>query len=442
MRAGGEPRRMDEERRELPRTLNLLDATMVVVGSMIGAGIFLKAGAIALVLPSPWLALSVWVVAGVLSLAGALTMAELSARYPRSGGLYVFLREAYGEKMGYCFGWSLLAVMQTGSIAAIAAGVSQGIDGLYGISDPAQLLIALLCIVLLTVINVLSVRATGTVQVVFTIVKCAGILILILGGLALGHGSLTNLDGEVLKGGLVGAYGICMLKALWAYDGWINATFVAGEIKRPERNLPLALALGTLAVIAVYVATNAAYHFCLPLDQIKGAKNAAVTLARFLGGENAAIWMAVLVVVSTFGALNSSILSGPRVYFAMARDRLMFEEMGAVHVQFQTPAFSILVQCLWSMLLLVAWSKFERITDNVMFIYWLFYALGGLALFKLRARESGPGYRVPGYPVVPLLFVLGALYLVINTIVVSPRDSAQALGLMALGALFYPLLKR
>lgn len=427
--------------RDLPRTLNLLDASMVVVGSMIGTGIFLKAGAIAPLLPSPWLALSVWVVAGLLSLAGALTMAELSARYPQSGGLYVFLREAYGEKMAYCFGWSLLAVMQTGSIAAIAAGISQGIDGLYGISPFTQKAIAWGCIIGLSAINILSVRATGTLQVVFTLVKCAGILLLILGGLALGHGSLANLQGQAPATGLIGIYGICMLKALWAYDGWINATFVAGEIKEPRRNLPLALAGGTLLVVAIYVATNAAYHFVLPLAEVSGAKNVAVVLARQVGGESAAIWMAVLVVISTFGALNSSILTGPRVYFAMARDRLMFPRLGAVHVQFQTPAFSILTQCIWSLMLLQFWGTFERITDNVMFIYWLFYALGGIALFRLRGNAH-EGYRVPGYPVVPILFVLGALFLVVNTVLTSPVDAAQALALILVGAFLYPLLRQ
>lgn len=424
---------------DLPRTLNLLDATMVVIGSMIGAGIFLKAGAIASLLPNPWLALSVWVVAGFLSLAGALTLAELSARYPQSGGLYVFLREAYGEKMAYSFGWSLLAVMQTGSIAAIAAGISQGIDGLHDISDLAQRAIEWGCIIGLSAINILSVRATGTIQVVFTVVKCLGILLLILAGL--GYARPENLAGQELPAaGLAGAYGICLLKALWAYDGWINATFVAGEIKDPGRNLPLSLAVGTLAVMLIYVLTNAAYHLVIPLHQLMGAKNAAVMLARLSGGEVMAVWMAALVVISTFGALNSSILSGPRVYFAMARDRLIFPQLGAVHPQFQTPAFSIAVQCFWSLLLLSLWSKFERITDNVMFIYWLFYALGGLALFKLPRAQTG--YRVPLYPVLPILFVVGALYLVINTVVVSPNDSAQALLLIAIGAVFYPLLKR
>lgn len=429
---------MDEER-DLPRTLNLLDATMVVVGSMIGSGIFLKAGAIAVYLPHPTVALSVWVVAGLLSMAGALTMAELSARYPRSGGLYVFLREAYGEKMAYCFGWSLLAVMQTGSIAAIAAGISQGIDGLHPISGLAQQAIAWGCIIALSAINILSVRATGTIQVVFTLIKCIGILLLIVGGLSFSHSQ--NLRGMVLTGGIAGAYGICLLKALWAYDGWINATFVAGEIKSPLRNLPLALTLGTVATIAIYLAVNAAYHLALPLFLVMGAKNVAVNLARHVAGELAALLVAVLVVVSTFGALNSSILSGPRVYFAMARDGLLFKELGAVHSHFQTPAFSILTQCIWSLVLLCFWGTFERITDNVMFIYWLFYALGGLALFKLR-RQPFEGYKVPGYPIVPLLFVLGALYLVINTVIVSPKDSLQALGLIAIGAVFYPILKR
>ncbi len=430
---------------DLPRRLGLLDATTVVIGSMIGAGIFLKAGEIAQKLPSPWLAVSVWVVAGLLSMAGALSMAELSSRYPHSGGLYVFLREAYGDKMAYLFGWSLLSVMQTGSIAAIAAGVSQGIDELHHLTPFQSNAIAVGCIVFLSGVNIWSVRAVGAIQILFTVIKCGGILVLIGGGFLSTAGSLANFaPGEVPVGlAFLGAYGVCMLKALWAYDGWINATFVAGEIKEPKRNLPLALGLGTLIVMLVYVATNAAYHYVLPLAEVQQAENAATVLALHTGGAQAALLMTALVAISTFGALNSSILAGPRVYFAMARDRLIFAPLGAIHSSLLTPHFAILVQAVWSVALLALWGTFERITDNVMFIYWLFYALGGLAVFILRKKTDDEiPYRTPGYPVVPVLFVVGALGLVINTVIQSPNDSAQALGLMVIGAVFYPLLKR
>ncbi|MEW6277968.1 MAG: amino acid permease [Candidatus Eremiobacterota bacterium] len=441
---------------DLPRRLSRLDATTVVIGSMIGAGIFLKAAAIAQLLPDPKLALAVWVVAGALSLFGALSLAELGAMHPHSGGLYVYLREAYGPVVAYLFGWSLLAVMQTGSIAGIAAGVSQNVAELNpGMPQWIRFSLDGSLIMLLTAANIWSVRAGAGIQNAFTAAKCLGILALIVGGFTAAGGSLENFRGAALPTGLalVGAFGTCMLKAMWAYDGWINATFVAGEVRDPQRNLPRALAVGTGLVMLVYVLTNAAYHYGLPLLAVQEAESPAGALGGaiggFLGHTDEAIGMGataivVLATVSTFGALNSSIMTGPRVYYAMARDGLFFKELGAVHAVWLTPWFALAVQGVWSIALLQFWKSFETITDNVMFIYWIFYAMGGVAVFLLRARmpDAERPYRVWGYPLVPLAFVGGALFLIVNTIVENPKNSAQALVLLAVGLVLYPLIKR
>jgi APA family basic amino acid/polyamine antiporter len=419
---------------DLPRRFTLLDTTMLCIGGTIGSGIYLKPAAIATLLPSSTLVMAVWIAAGVLTLLGALTYAGLTAARPQHGGLYVILTEAYGPLAGFLFGWSLLALLETGSIAGLAAGVAQLVSGVWPLGALERPLAAAL-IILLSVANAISVKGGAWVQNLFTAVKTAGLAALLTAGL-LSHGPSHLSEVGTIPAGLAlaSAFGVCMVKALWAYDGWINLTFVAGEVRDPETTLPKALTLGTLVVIAVYLGANLAYHRVLPLAQVQGASSVGADVAMTLFGTGAAFAMTLLMMASTFGTLNSSILTGARVYFAMARARLFFPVVGRVTARSQAPGVALALQAVWSIMLLGLWGTFDRITDNVIFIYWIFYALGAMTVFRSDIRPWG-------YPWVPLIFVAVSAALTVNSIAQHPTDALQAFVLLGSGLLLYPLFQ-
>ncbi len=431
----------------LQRSLSLTDAIAIVVGSMIGSGIFLKASEIAVLIPHPPIILCIWVLSGLLTLGGALVIAELGAMMPEAGGLYVYLRRAYGPFVGFVFGWSLLAILQTGSIAGLAAGAVQSLSVMLPSVESVQFPLAAAIIALLTTLNVISLKLGARIQNVLTFAKVLGILILIGGAVILGGASAENFapspNFPLFDLGILGAIGICITKSLWAYDGWVNLGFVAGELKDPQRNLPKAIAYGIGLVILVYLATNAAYHFVLPMEAVQNSKSVAVEVARKLLGDPGTLALSVLTFLSMIGALNSSVLSAPRVYYAMAQDGKFPPQVGAVHHTFKTPYIALIIQGLWSLVLLAWWGKFATLTDNVVFIFWIFYALGAGAVIRLRNVEphTHRPYRSVGYPWVPVVFILVAICLTINTLIQAPSQSAQALVLVVSGAAVYPLFK-
>ncbi len=419
---------------------------------MIGSGVFLKATSIATRLPDPRLVVLVWIVSGVLTFFGALSLAELGAMRPKSGGLYAILHDEIGPFAAFLFGWSLLAILQTGSIAGLAAGVvERALAAQFALTPRQSTLAAGGLVVVFSCINVLSVRAAAGIQNVFTVAKSIGILGLIFGAFVFATGSGENLAraGSPANGASwFSAFGIAMVGALWAYDGWVNVSFVAGEIREPQRNVPRALLLGTLVVTALYVLVNFAYHWVLPMAVIQAAKNPSRELAmRFLGGGGAVV-MTVLVAISSLGTLNSSVLSGPRVFFAMARDGLLFRRVASIHPRFRTPHIAIFLQCAWALVLLTRWKTFDALTDNVVFIYWIFYGLGVFALLVSRRRnpDATRPFRTPGFPAVPLIFIGGALFLTGNTLYdsVAHKNTAalEAFGLLGLGTVLYPYFKR
>ena len=431
---------MSEER--LERRLNLGDATAIVVGSMIGSGIFLKASGIAQLVAHPPLILGVWLLAGLLTLGGALVIAELGAMMPEAGGLYIYLRRAYGPFIAFLFGWSLLAVLQTGSIAGLAAGAMQSLAVLAPGIKPYGFWLSAVLIATLTGLNVLSVKSGARVQNILTVAKVLGIIILVGGAILMGGASTENFQPQPLPTvGLLGAIGLCVTKALWAYDGWVNLGFVAGELREPQKNLPKAIAIGIGLVILVYLLTNAAYHFVLPMEVVQNSDSVAVEVARKLIGSGGLVAMSVLTFVSMAGALNSSIMSAPRVYYAMAQDGKFPPIMGSVHHSFRTPHVALIVQGFWAIGLLTLWGTFERLTDNVVFVFWIFYALGAGAVLILRSKEphTHRPYRAVGYPWVPYVFILAAICLTGNTLYQAFSDSAQALVLVITGAILYPL---
>jgi APA family basic amino acid/polyamine antiporter len=431
----------------LQRQLTLTDATAIVVGSMIGSGIFLKAAGIAELVPHPPLILAIWLASGLLTLGGALVIAELGAMMPEAGGLYVYLRRAYGPFVGFLFGWSLLAVLQTGSIAGLAAGSVQGLEVLEPRIGEFRFALAAALIVLMTGLNVVSVKSGARVQNILTLAKVLGIGFLVSGAFLLAGASTSNFTPAAplaMNVGLLGAIGLCMTKALWAYDGWVNLGFMAGELKEPQRNLPRAIGIGIGLVIVVYTLTNAAYHFVLPLDVVQGSKSVAVDVAKKLLEQKGTLAMSVLTFVSMAGALNSSILSAPRAYYAMAQDGKFPQVIGAVHPTFKTPYVALIVQGLWAIVLLSFWGTFETLTDNVVFVFWIFYGLGAGAVLRLRAREpyTHRPYKVIGFPWVPGVFIAAAVLLTANTLVQAPKQSAQALVLVLSGAVLYAIFDR
>jgi APA family basic amino acid/polyamine antiporter len=454
----------------LVRGLTLTHAICLVVGTVIGAGVFLKAAVMAQDVGSPLLVLAAWTLAGLLSLAGALTYAELAALMPHAGGEYVFLREAYGRAPAFLFGWMRMAVAATGAIAGLAVGLATFLSALVPLDAvwaerTFQLLgqtvtwqfgmrqaVAVGVILLLSAINCAGVSMSGHVQTFMTGLKVLGIG-LVVGGVFLfsGEARWDNLAAPSGGGEWAGfaAFGSAMLAALWGYDGWNQMPMVAGEVHRPERNVARALVGGMAAIILIYCLTNLAYFYALPFQEVVTANStlhrdappvAAKAAETFLGGLGGRL-VAVVFVLSALGALNGCILMSSRVPYAMARDGLFFSRLAQVSDTTRVPVLSIAVQAVWASLLALS-GTFDQLTDCVVFASWLFYALVASSVFVLRRklRHVARPYRTPGYPFVPAVFVLVAVWLVLNTMQTRPVESAAGLALIAAGLPLYAYL--
>ena len=444
---------MSETTPQLRRDLGLWGAAAIVVGTVIGSGIFLVPKTMIQKVGSVETVFLVWIAAGILSLAGALTYAELAASISEAGGEYVYLREAYGPFFGFLYGWTQTWVAKSGSIATLATGfflylanffpgleavLWSGGEGAWHMEFRTGQLAAMGVIAGLGLLNYFGVKVGGNVQVVVTIVKVACILAIIAIGLTTSHGSVSNFSSAIpASAGFVGFFG-AMVAALWAYDGWNNVTMVASEIKNPQRNLPLALTAGTLAVVVLYLATNLAYFYVLPAADVAGSDRVAATMMRRVLGEWGAAAVSVAAMISIFAAINGSILTGSRVPYAMAADGLFFKSIAKVHPAYRTPAHSILLLSGWSALLVLS-GKYNELFELVIFASWILYAMAAASVIVLRHKRPDlpRPYRTIGYPVVPILFVLVALCLLGNTFVDSPRQSLLGLALISTGFPFY-----
>lgn len=452
-----------ENEEQLIRGLTLADAISLVVGTIIGTGIFLKTGVMTEQVGSPWVVLTVWVGAGILSLAGALTYAELGGMLPKAGGDYVYLRAAYGDLPAFLFGWMRFAVGATGSIAALAAGFAIFFTAVFGLGTPwyresfqvfggnmewqfgwAQI-VAVLAIAIFSAINCAGVVFGGRTQTVLTTCKVAGLVVIVAGVYLFTPGvEWRELSGE-LRGAsdlsYIQAFGAAMLAALWAYDGWNNMPMAAGEIERPGRNVPLALIFGSLLVLAVYLITNFAYFHALPVEEIASstAGNPVATKAvtMFLG-PTGATFVAVAIMISIVGALNGSILTNSRVPFAMAKDRLFPESIAVLGESTRVPVRAIVVQAIWASVLALL-GTFDQLTNYAVFATWIFYVLTTSAVFVLRRKmpDAVRPYRTLGYPVTPIVFILVGGWLLVNTLQTSPLEAIVGLILIALGLPVY-----
>jgi APA family basic amino acid/polyamine antiporter len=424
--------------------LGLFDATMVNVGVMVGSAVFLTATDVARALPQPILQLAVWAVAALFSLAGALTIAELGAALPAAGGLYVYLREAFGVPWGFFYGWALFVVIQTAAIAAVAVAFASYAGHFVTLSPLGAELVAVAGIAALTAVNILGVRDGVVTQNVVTVAKLASMVGLI--GLAFfGHaGSWQRLTAAGFVGSRMslGTLGAALIGPLFAFDGWITTSYIGGEVKRPERNLPLAALASVVIVTALYLALNAAYLYVLGSGGVAGSHLVAADAARALLGERGAGLVAAMVIVALLGALNGNILGGARVYYAMANEGLFFRPIGRVHPRLGTPATSLVAQGVVSVGFVFT-GRFEQLLTSCLFASWLFYALGGVAVFVLRRRtDLERPYRVWGYPVVPALFVGFAGLLLVATVAADPRDAGLGLALLLSGVPAYLFFTR
>jgi APA family basic amino acid/polyamine antiporter len=439
---------------ELRRDLGIWGAASIVVGTIIGSGIFLVPKTMVQKVGSVEMVFLVWVAAGLLSLAGALTYAELAAAMSEAGGEYVYLREAYGPFFGFLYGWTQMWVAKSGAIAALATGFFYYLANFYPslerdlyrgpwLEIRVGQLAAIGVILGLGFLNYFGVKWGGGVQVVVTIVKVGCILAIILAGVSSVAGNPANFSTSIPAiAGMSGFFG-AMVAALWAYDGWNNVTMVASEIKEPQRNLPLALAAGTALVMVLYLGTNFAYFYLLSAEEVAASDRVAGAAMSKVFGASGAAAVSVAAMISMFAAINGSILSGSRVPYAMARDRLFFRSLGTVHANYHTPAASILALSAWAAVLVLS-GRYEQLFTYVIFASWILYALSAASVIVLRIKRPDMvrPYRTVGYPVVPILFILVAVTLLANTFIESPRESIMGLGLILLGIPFYLYWKK
>ncbi|HMD83240.1 MAG TPA: amino acid permease [Terriglobia bacterium] len=424
-------------RHELPRKLGWLDATMIVVGIVIGSGIFLLPNLIAQDLHSSGAILSAWVISGVLSYFGALAYAELGAMMPATGGQYVYLREAYGPECAFLCGWTFMLVVLSGGIAFLAVSFSIYAGQFVHLSPVTSKLVSLALIAVLSAVNYVGVREGAVVQVTFTFLKIAGLLLLI-GGAFLSHLAVPAVQPAVPSGFSLPHFGTAMIACLMAYNGWTYISFVAGEVKQPARNLPRSLTLGMVVVMVLYVLANVAYLKVIPIPQIAATTRVGAALAERTLGPIGATLVSVAVLISIVGAINGCILTAARIPFAQAHDGLFFRRFGRVHPRFETPAFAIVLQGLWTAVLVVSGS-YENLFSYSMVPAWIFYMLSVAAVFILRRKQPDlpRPYRMWGYPYTLAVFMLVSVWFVVNAFVTAPGPSFTALGIVAAGIPMY-----
>ena len=426
--------------RSLPRTLGLRDLVLIVVGTVIGSGIFLVPSTVLRQTGgSVPVAFMVWVVAGILSLLGALTFAEMGAAKPDAGGLYVYIRDAFGPLPAFLYGWTAFFVLGSGSVATLAVAFTAYLQQLVPVSPVAAKVVAVVIIAILMAVNVRGARQGSDVQNVSTAIKAGAIIIMSVVLLAIGgDGATPAAPVGAPEMSMIAGVGLAMIGVLWAYEGWQYATFSCGETIDPQRTFPRAMVVGTIFLIAIYLLANAAYLAALGPGGVMASERVAADAVSATVGPGAAKVIATIILISMFSAANGITLTAPRLYYSMARDRVFFAKLAEVHPRFGTPALAIVVSSVWAMLLAVT-GTFEQLLTYVVFVGWIFYALGGLAIFVYRRRypDMARPFRTPGYPFTPILFVASAAAIVINTIVSQPGRAALGLGLVLLGVPAY-----
>ena len=444
---------------KLERQLGLFDSSMMVIGIVIGSGIFMTTGLMAEALPSASLILLAWILGGLQMLAGALTYAELGAAMPKAGGQYVYLREAYGPLPGFLFGWVAFVAYISGTNAAIAVAIAEHLGSFYpslsthnsiigigSFSISGGQIFALSLIVVLSLINYLGIVFGKWVQNIFTVLKIGSILLFALAGLFISTGNHLDLSlnpTDMSIGSILTGMGIALVAVNWTVGGWEYVTFAAGEIKNPKKNLPLALIIGTIIILVLYFLINIAYLKVLPMDTLIGEIKVGEMAARTLYGPGIAGVFTLVIIVSMFGALNGNILVGSRVYYAMAKDHLFFSSAANVHPKFKTPGNAIIIQGFWAAILTLT-GTFEELITLVVFVNFMMWIAASSTVFVLRKKQPNleRPYKVWGYPYVPAFFIIFSSVIMVNTFFESPEQSLMGLGLTLLGIPAYLYWKK
>jgi len=428
---------------ELPRVLGIFSVVGIVVGTMIGSGIFVNPPVVAGMVGTPELILAVWIVGGVLCLSGALSLAELGAAQSDAGGIYVHLREAYGPMPAFLFGWSLFLVIGSGSMATLAVAFSSKyLTYFVRLSPLAEKAVAVAIILILTVINVLGVRKGAGLMNVLTAVKFVALigictLVFLFAGGSVGNYQSTPASARP-PGSTVGNFGIALIAALWAYKGWENSTYSVGEVRRPKRTFPLGLLIGTVVVVFLYLIANLAYLYVLPAADMAKSEHIASDVMRAAIGPLGASVTSVIILMSIFGTANSHVLTAPRALYAMAKDGFFFKSMARVNPRYRTPSTAIIVFAAWGCVLCAS-GTFEQLLTFVMFGYWIFMGLAVAGVMVMRRKDPGRPrpYKAWGYPVTPILFILGVVLLTANSLVKQFWNSFAGLGIIAIGIPVY-----
>jgi len=419
----------------LVRALGLWDSVSLVMGIMIGSGIFLMAGSIALELDSLASVVAVWAFGGLLSLCGAAALSELGAALPAAGGLYVYLTRTYGPGVGFVYGWSAMALIHAGSIATLAAAIGLYATPIFGLTGGQQKLLQLLCIGVFVAVNCLGIVVGKWVQNGLTAVKVAGLALMTVLLYSRGSADLlgdhwwppaTDLRWTSL--------GVALVAVLWAYDGWHFVSFAAGEVKDPSRTLPRSLLIGTAATFAIYLLVNVAYYAVLPREAIRGTHRVAAAAVEAAFGPGAAVSISLLIAISILGAMNGIILGAPRVNWAMAKDGLFFRSFARVHPRFHTPVVATIAQGAWAAAFSLV-GTFQQLFTSYVFTSWIFYGLAVAGVLILRRREPDlpRPYLCPLYPVTPIFFVVATIGIVVSTFVANLWQAVLGIGLIAVG---------
>jgi APA family basic amino acid/polyamine antiporter len=430
---------------QLQRKITLYGLTMIAVGSCIGAGIFITPYKIVQAVPHQGYVLLVWALGGLIALTGALTFAELGGLFTKAGGVYVFLKEAYGGLTGFLYGWVILLVVNTGSLAALAITFSEYMTFFVPLGQAGKILLSVAVVALLTLINAVGVNVSQGVANLFTTLKLLAIAAIVLVGWFFYDPAKVSLSLDLAKevppdlsNGLL----LALIGVLWSFGGWHHATYVAGETIKPQRTVPRAMLLGAMIVTITYILVNLAYMMLLPLADIReSTRVAGDAVGAVISGGGRIV--AIAIAISVFGTISIYTMSAPRIYYAMAQDGVFFKELAKVHPRFRTPTLAMYIQALWAILLLLFWGTFENLITYVTFMDIAFMALAGASvmLFRKRMPDAERPYRTWGYPVVPLIFVLISTAFVINTLIEQPRQAIAGLVVLGLGGVVYALVQ-
>src|SRR5215472_5485253 len=441
----------------LLRGLSLMDSVMLMVGGIIGSGIFLTAGQIATAVHEPVYFLGIWLVGGLISLLACFAFAEMAAMYPEAGGQYIYLREAYGEFPAFLYGWMVFTVGQSGTIAALSVGFAEYFGAILPFAAAHKPVATILgwaltrghlvstgVIILLTYINIIGLKRGSALVNVATWAKFAAMGAFVLLGLTIGKGSWSNyavslpLEQPASLSHVISGFGVALISVFWAFDGWVYVTWVSGEIKNAQRVLPRTLLLGILLVGTIYICVSVVYLYALPITRVAQETTIAQTAAVALFSSHAAKWLGATIALSCFGAASSAILCSARVTYAMSRDGAFFHALGRVHPKYRTPALSLVAIGAWSIVLALSGS-YDQLYTYVMFMMVLSYVAGVAALFVLRRKRPDVPrpYRCTGYPYLPALYLLMAGAWALNSVVTRPKETLVGIAIVFLGAPFY-----